>query len=372
MEHPEYRFGDYYPIPDRGDMPLDKYIKKYSKKIRVNNQWNWILPEVRRFKYDFIKEICENYDIGGLELDFMRHPYLFKEDVPQEQRVAIMLEFIRSIRSLLDDTARDGQYRWLSVRVPFRTDVRGNYQYGDRGLKDIGADLPAWHAAGVDLFNLSCHYVMEQQSDLAAIHKLYPDLPLYLELSHTPQRYMPAKESESWGGKGVSFFNFVYYREHAAAKGSKASAQPPFEIFNILHDPRLVAEQPQHYYLSRFDYHDKRFSGVRPAGYDETYVLDMAPPIGGWKTDGRLRIQVDPAWGDAACSVYFNQALLETNSDISEPYPAPYPHGLGNARSLRAWTLPKSLLRDGLNEIRISMPDGLKNGQMVFLDIAVK
>jgi hypothetical protein len=35
----------------------------------------------------------------------------------------------------------------------------------------------------VDWANLSCHYISEQQTDLAAMHRLVPALPLYLELT---------------------------------------------------------------------------------------------------------------------------------------------------------------------------------------------
>ena len=58
------------------------YWNNYHKyRLGPNaNDWsqgvsNWAFPEVREHKLAFIREICEKYDIAGLELDFMYHPH---------------------------------------------------------------------------------------------------------------------------------------------------------------------------------------------------------------------------------------------------------------------------------------------------------
>lgn len=99
-EHPEYRIG-----PDLSDM-----------NQRVHN---WAIPEARAHKFAFIRELCENYDIDGFELDFMRYPSFFQlEKTTSKQRVQIMSEFIAQVREVLDKSAKPGQHRWLCVRVP--------------------------------------------------------------------------------------------------------------------------------------------------------------------------------------------------------------------------------------------------------------
>lgn len=385
LGHPEYRLNG-IPLPPQGTMDPFLYADKYRTEIRQNRIWNWAIPEVRQHKLDFITEICENYDIDGIELDFTRHKWLFAKDYPGDARLKIMTGYIRSVRGVLDRTAGAGKTRWLSVRIPFRLSDH----------KAMGIDVRQWHEAGVDIFNLSCHYITQQQHDLAKIHQAAPDASLYLELTHTPQRFEPVDQTRlqgrdstdlfmltkpeqfytaahlaySRGARGITAFNFVYYRAHDERRGGTI-AEPPFEVFKVLHDPAWVARQPQHYFLSRNDHDGKTFKRKLTASFDQTFALDMAPPAGGWAADGRLRIQVEPFWNDAPCRVYFNGVELLDTRDVSEPYPTKLDEGLGNAKSLRAWTLPKAVVKDGVNQVRIVAPDG-SDAEMVFLDIGIQ
>jgi len=383
--HPEYRLNN-IKVPPRGDQAPFLWADENRNPLRKNNIWNWAIPEVRQHKLDFITEICENYDIDGLEMDFTRHRWLFRDDVPEAERRKIMTGYVRQVRAVLDRTTPPGRHRWLSLRLPFRISQQ----------KQMGLDIKSCHDAGVDIFNLSCHYITQQQHDLAKIHEEVPGAPLYLELTHTPQRFEPVDKSRLHGrdstdlflltkpeqfytaahlayrrgAQGVTAFNFVYYREHDERMGGTV-AEPPFEVFQILRDPGLVAQQPQHYFLSTSDYKGRDFKRPVKKGFDETFTLDMAPPAGGWTTDGRLRLQVEPAWGGASSEVSVNGTRLEPTGDISEPYPTKFDEGLGDAKSLRAWTLPKALLKDGINEIRIVIPEGIE-GELVFLDIGIR
>ena len=48
---------------------------------------DWSIPEARAHKLAFIREICDHYDLAGFELDFMRFPFFFREQVPAAERV---------------------------------------------------------------------------------------------------------------------------------------------------------------------------------------------------------------------------------------------------------------------------------------------
>ena len=69
--------------------------------------------------------------------------------------------------------------------------------------------------------------------------------------------------------------------------------------------------------------------------------------------------------------VRFNGEMLEATSDVSEPYPNPYPDGLGTAETLRAWNVPAGLLTDSANAIEIEMTQGSPL-VLSFVDLAVK
>lgn len=329
---------------------------------------NWIHPEVRQYKFDLIAEICQNYDIDGLELDFMRHPHYFRIDqTTRRQRVDIMTDFIGQIRKVLDDTARDGQYRWLSVRVPFRI------KDADR----IGIDFASIVEAGVDMVNLSTNFVTEQQHDLAKIKTLIPQTPVYLEVTHVTNLFSwPNKPGTIWrltsdqeyyttahlayvrGADGISAFNFVYYRKTGESPIEEIS-EPPFYVFEKLRDKEWLAKQPQLYFLNRYDSHYVRLTKRSfQAGQWKQLTMDMAPPTGGWTTDGRLRIQFLSDINNSKWQVKFNGVELVAASDISEPYANPYTDALGNEKTLLAWTVPVELVKDGINTIDIRTING--------------
>ena len=380
LEHPHFRIA---PDPEEyqkltGDQRLGYIYQPTQRyKLRVARVLNWAIPEVRDHKFAFIEEICEKYDIDGFELDFMRHFRFFRlDETTSQQRVAIMTEFISKVRRLLDRTAKPGQRRWLCVRVPQLL----------AGHDPLGIDLVKWVAAGVDMVNLSCHFVSNMQTDLPEICRMLPDTPVYLELTFTSMRenepsvyrkmtdeqfYTAAHLAYSRGGSGVSLFNFVYYRSLAAKP-----TEPPFHILKHLKDPDWLARQPQHYFLSKSHISTGLHSqftqdrAVTPAGPSH-FIMDMAPPTGGWKTEGRLRLQTATAMDGTELTLRFNGTKLAPTDDISEPYPNPYPDGLGTAETLRAWIVPVDLLRDGVNQIEVEMTEGHEM-RLVFVDLAVK
>ena len=405
LAHPEYRLR---PDPDDyvklSDVEKVKYATQMRRRInlRMARVWNWAIPEVPAYKLSLIRELCETYDFAGLELDFMRWSAFFRpEETNQRQRVAIMVDFIKGVREALDRTARPGEKRWLCVRVPLRLS----------GHSPLGIDLPQWVQAGVDMVNLSCHYTTEQQSDLPRIHQLIPNTPLYLELTFVNERspkpgpdslsargensdvfrkmtaeqfYTTAHLVYARGGAGVSLFNFVYYRSLTSKK-----AEPPFEVLPHLRDPEWLARQPQHYFLSKstnppskpspFE-HNRMVSSKK----ESLFTIDAAPPTGGWTSDARLRLQSRTALGTQQFTVRFNDHEIVPIPDVSEPYPTPYVDGLGNSQTLRAWTVPKELMRDGPNEIRVRLADGEspagqaqpaasgKPVEMVFVDLSIR
>ncbi|NQT16455.1 MAG: hypothetical protein HQ582_27095 [Planctomycetes bacterium] len=373
LEHPEYRIGSdpeaYTSNPDKLVFNRDHGVRF---QLRINRVLNWAIPEVRAHKLALIAEICEGYDIDGFELDFMRHARYFRlEDTTEEQRVEAMTRFVADVRAVLDRTAKPGQHRWLCVRVPLRLRKHG----------DLGIDLVRWVTAGVDMVNLSGHFVTVQQSDLAKVYQLVPTASVYLEttfVSHrypkpsgprasrnevyrkmTPEQfYTAAHLAYSRGAVGLSAFNFAYYRSLG-----ETQTEPPFQILDRMRDPHWVAQQPQHYFTSK--YGDSAWpSLMRSKGRElkpdrpMEITLDMAPPTGGWKTDGRLRVQAHEAFGDQRLAISFNGTDLEPNSDVSEPYATPWPDGLAPAESLRAWNVPSRLVKDGSNSIVIRMNRG--------------
>ncbi len=361
-EHPEYRIG--------------QDIKSWDEHVQ-----NWAIKEVRDYKFAFIEEICKKYDIDGFEMDFMRHPSLFRVDETTfEQRSSIMTGFIRRVRKLLNETAQPGSYRSLCVRIPVFISM----------YDKLGIDLKAWTQAGVDMINASPTYFTIHMTDLPEITKTVPETKVYLEMCHTTmigksvakgydaftfkrttkqQYYTAAHLAYSRGAAGVSAFNFVYYREHG--KGERGPFnEPPFEIFKHLDDPRWLANQPQHYILTKA-FETPNMPQNLTAGGKAVMKLDMAPPAGGWSGEGKMRIQTPEPIGKAHIEAKINGVGLIGENDISEPYKTPYkPLSLTSERA-RAWKVPAAVLKNGINVIELKMTQG-RPIKIDYLDMAIQ
>lgn len=362
VEHPEWRIG-----PD---------LRNWNQRAL-----NWAIPEVPALKLRLIEEICRQYPVAGFELDFMRHSSFFRtEETPPEQRVAIMADFIRATRAILDQTAAPGTRRWLCVRIPASQSEH----------ERLGIALPRWVAAGTDMINLSYSYFTAQDGDLAAIRQAAPGAAIYVEMCHTTQVgptvgnggyddfsfrrttpvqfYTTAHLAYARGLNGVSTFNFVYYREHGSGPRGPF-CEPPFEIFKRLGDRDWIASQPQHYFLAKTWTSRAMPKRFKP-GQTHRFVLDMSPPTAGWASNGRLRIQSEQPLGDSGWTCRLNGQPLAETPDRSEPYAAPYPSLLGGPEDHRAWIVPPAMPQDGSNQIEVTLERG-SDATLVFLDLAM-
>ena len=347
---------------------------------------NWAVPEVRAQKFVLIRELCENYDLDGLELDFLRfYGYFRLEETTLEQRQAIMTSFVREVRQLLDQTTRNGKRRWLCARVPCHLPA----------LDVLGLDLKSLVAAGLDMVNASEHYFTTQQHDLAAIRTQTQGATLYFELCHTiwkgdkvakgydvfPFRratrehlHTSAHLAYARGADGISLFNFAYYRQHGHGDGRGVFGEPPFEALKALRDPKALVQEPQHWFIAQ----GWRAPGMKPLplprklepGKSAKFTFDLAPPAGGWTQDARIRIQTDKPLVNAEWAATFNDEPLTATNDVSEPFPVPYPSLLGKPDELRAWIIPARLLRAGKNSLEVTLRAG-ESLSVVFLDLAV-
>ncbi|MEP6671250.1 MAG: hypothetical protein ABJF10_18960 [Chthoniobacter sp.] len=365
-DHPEYRIGN----------------KLGSAQFQV---LNWAIPEVRAHKFALLQELCENYDLDGLELDFMRfYNYFPRDQTTSGQRREIITGFVRDVRALLDRTARAGRRRWLCARIPGFISA----------LDPLGLDVAALAAAGLDMLNLSASYFTTQQMEVAAFRALAPQTAIYVELCHStwngpkmtagydvfPFRRATVEQLETTahlgyarGADGVSLFNFAYYREHGGA-GRGPFHEPPFTVLPILGDRAKVAALPQHWFLAPGWENPFAKPATLPrklkSGETTKFTLDLAPPVGGWKKDARLRVQTLAPMPPGQLAVKLNGTQLPPGGDIAEPFPNPDPPLLGAPETLAAWIAPKSLLRDGPNEVIVALESGGPI-ELVFLDLSV-
>lgn len=347
------------PRKNRLNIPYDEnFLKNLAMdrnmiNFRDSRVLNFAESAVRDYLFSLIEEVCQNYDIDGIELDFLRHYFLFSENITSLQRKNIMNTFVERIRKMLDQSSKPGQYRWLCMRIPAFLSVHD----------PMGIDIEELDNIGVDMFNLGNNYFTVQQTDLSTIVANAPGVACYSELYFAvrPGYRVEDEYGEAWnvrmttaeqletaahvtyaqGGQGVSLFNFAYYRPFGHPNPEKGPfGEPPFEVIKYLRDSAALAKRPQHYFITDrwqgymeslgvFDPGLKYTTTQNPIEVNTTTKLKiyMYPPAGGWKNNGRLRLQSyknTPFSEDTQILLSINQKILKQTNNISEPYPTEF------------------------------------------------
>jgi hypothetical protein len=371
VEHPELQVG--------ADLPPDHPRNSQTAAL------DWSHDIVRTQKFRLLEELAETYDIDGLELDFMRYPSYFNlRKTNAAERVAIMTGFVASIRQLLDRTARSGQHRYLSVRVPSFVDA----------YEPLGLELNALRRSGVDIFNVSSFFFMEQQTDIGALHKIAPDAPLYFEMCNLSMissplttkggddpRYLRVTDEQFYtgadlayrrGATGISLFNFVYYRQFGAVPELRGPfSEPPFHILPHLKDPDWLAHQAQWYVLAR-EYGPPGKKLPLPAslaaGDSLDLTLDIALPLRSIdRVLARLRTE-NPAGGRWTLSV--NHHPASPVAPVLKPLPHDYDAFLGTLENYACFEIEPGRLHDGVNEIEMQRVDGA-TATLEYVDLTI-
>jgi hypothetical protein len=118
--------------------------------------------------FRFIEEVCQNYDIDGVELDFFRHPVFFKStsrgEPATEEDIAAMTELLRRIRTMAD---KIGQKRGRPILIAVKSPDSVEY------AKAIGLDLEKWMADDLfDLFIPGGYFQLDEwETNVALGHK---------------------------------------------------------------------------------------------------------------------------------------------------------------------------------------------------------
>ncbi|MDD4190932.1 MAG: hypothetical protein PHI28_06360 [Mangrovibacterium sp.] len=139
--------------------------------------------EVRDLCVQFFKEVCTNYDVDGVELDFLRHFELFKtvargEFATQEQ-LDMLTDMVRQIREV---TEEEGMKRGNPILVLTRVPTSPEY------AKKAGVDVEKWIDEGlVDIVVGSCYFRLDFWENFAKLGKK-KNVKIYAGLSESRVR----------------------------------------------------------------------------------------------------------------------------------------------------------------------------------------
>ena len=104
---------------------------------------------VRNYYKNYIKELCENYDIDGIEFDFLRSCPIMTD--VSDENIEIVNEFLRELREIINDIAKNKGTVIQTAARTFAT-IERNECYGLAPSKWIGEGL-------IDLLILENWYI---------------------------------------------------------------------------------------------------------------------------------------------------------------------------------------------------------------------
>ncbi len=355
---------------------------QYRQKPLPANDWrdrnhSWAFPEARAYKEALLVELIENYPkLAGVEVDFLRHPYFFPDTMPMDERVSIMVDFLKKARAALDKLEKqDGKYRYLGTRVSAKP----------HEWKDTGFDPKAWYDAGVDFFNLSTHYCSEQTSHgILLARQQALEAGIYSEITHTTMTWRMggkgyddhqyrrttkeamhalANLAYARGADGISLFNFAYYRPHGGYLEHKAPfTEPLFENLPPLADKGALEKMAPAYYFSW--QRDNHFPARKKTA---EFKIDMIPAKGNGEAllrllvltqEERMNSEREPLKkiDRGQWTVKLNGQVLEPTQgpDVAYPYPSTIKSGFNNARQYLSFEIPAGTIKDGANDISVT------------------
>jgi hypothetical protein len=250
------------------------------------------VPEIRELAFRYCEEVCRDYPVNGIELDFFRHAFFFKcsgrGEACSEKELNQMTALIRRIRAMTEEA---GQQRnrpiLIAIRVPDSTEY----------CKLIGLDLERWLAEGlVDLLIVSGYIQLnpwEYSVQLGHRYgvKVYPSLDESRvrdegarNLRGTVAAYRGrALNAWSAGADGIYLFNFF---------------DPHSPLWRELGDPAALRKVDRNYFAS------VRGVGGVPVphqGFIRVPTLNPASPVSiARQKPGRVEFRVGENFADAS------------------------------------------------------------------------
>jgi hypothetical protein len=160
-----------------------------------------MIPEVREYYFSILRELCTNYDVDGVELDFQRFPHFFKRENLEEGR-GVMIAFVRRVKAMMDEIGRTrGKSLKLCIRIP-ETLAK---------CEEAGLDIPAWDKERlVEMINVSSFYIHTIELGIEEFQSATSYGRIYGEMN-----YLTYQQSGQEKGSGRRYTTFEVYRASA-------------------------------------------------------------------------------------------------------------------------------------------------------------
>jgi len=280
-------------------------------------------PEVREHYRALISETLARYDIDGLELDFLREPYLFSKGKEQEGR-SLLTHWLRCVRELVDAAAgRRGHVVGLGVRVPSCPDTALGLGldaplWAKEKLVDLVVVAPRWQSLEFDMPLKRWRELVGNRVTLAGglevNYRPCLDLPPRLV---TPEDATGAAVAVLSGGADVVYL-FNYF-QHGHPQWPIPEYQRMLKSFSsldqLLQLPRRHAVTCRDVVVPGADYR----APLPASGTKLSFGLPLGPtPPGGWRAEATIEVAARNADG-APPTVSVNGVASELRGNEAMP-----------------------------------------------------
>jgi hypothetical protein len=316
---------------------------------------NYGMERVRETALAYIREVCENYDVDGVDLDFYRHLLYFPsnadlKDATREER-DMMTDLMRKVRAMTEEVGmKRGRPILVSVRVP-----------DDVGYcKAKGFDIEKWLEEGlIDTMEVTGYVRLNPWEKSVALGHKY-DVPVFAGLSETRLKDRgPRGTVECYRGRAMN----------AWAAGVDAiylfnAFNPNHPLWNELGDPEALESKDKLFttgcrqvknYINQWLKDGDRFLGRDPVSperpkffeKDETVEIDLTVGQQLGSKDGKtptaeLRLRLADVDGQDV-AVTMNGTTL---SDVKKLKEAEW----------FSWPVDPKIVRNGANKITVTPP----------------
>ena len=344
-DHPEYWLGDSETSP-------------YSRKDNIR-LLNYMLPEVREYYFAILEELCTNYDVDGVELDFQRFSKFFRSG-DLEEGTQVMTAFVGRIRTMLDriGSQREKALR-LCIRVP-ETLAK---------CEQAGLDIPTWDAERlVDMINVSSFYIHTMELDVEDFQAKTTHAKVYGEMNYVTYQKTPAARRYTTfevyrasalnlydrGVDGLSLFNYDY----VPSKYRMAMV----EGLNGITDVEYLKTVSK-------DYAVYPGFGTFPAGNEKSLKVAIPDDTSAVKFDRAvMRVETKQDCSDLRIDVSLNGTPLEPceNDGVELFPPVTQNESYATRERVKFYTVPLDLLVPGVNTIHLKNADRKKRSVNLF------
>ncbi|MBR7127208.1 MAG: hypothetical protein IKD09_01325 [Lentisphaeria bacterium] len=182
-----FRINDCHDAHGSGESPLFPEFKKQNRDLLMGTPskrppyayWSAVdfgQKKVRDFMFEMFKEIIDNYEIDGIDIDFCRHWAIFKShgwgNLPSQQEMDGFTELMRRIRNYADEV---GMKRNRPILMMIRI------LDSKEACRGMGLDIDRWCREGlVDIIAGGSEIRFNHPTYMAEWGKNYPNVKFYI------------------------------------------------------------------------------------------------------------------------------------------------------------------------------------------------